>query len=291
MRALLATALILGGVLLLSTCTTGEEAQNEPTATGTAAASAAATKTPTRTPAGAAASSTPGGDFVRRPTMPTPQPTATAAPAQTVVSQQTVAAQPTVVSQPTVVPTTTPPPTVVSQQTVVPTTAPPPTVVVTGVPTPVATPTPPLTTTPTRTPTPSATAVVCPEPGSFSGVGQTTGGGDFGFDVVEDCGISRVWSNNEWVGCDDGTEANSGLVETTYDPPLPIVNGAFSGEGTQCGAGPEESWWCSTLRFSGQFTSDTMAKGELDMEIEITGWAGSGPIHCSDAVNWRASPE
>jgi len=35
MRAFLATPLILGGVLLLAACTTGEEAQEEPTATRT----------------------------------------------------------------------------------------------------------------------------------------------------------------------------------------------------------------------------------------------------------------
>jgi hypothetical protein len=123
-------------------------------------------------------------------------------------------------------------------------------------------------------------------------VGQTTGQGDFGFDVAEGCGVSRVWSYNELALCDDGTTANPGLVEVIYDPPLPIVNGTFSGEGTECGAGPEGSRWCTTLRFSGQFTSDSMAKGEIDMQIEITGWAGSGPIHCDgDLLNWRASRE
>lgn len=213
--------------------------------------------------------------------MHTPQPTATAPPAQTVVSQATAVSQPTVASQPSVV----------SQPTVVPTTAPPPTVVVTVAPTAVATPTPPPIATSTGTPTPSATAVACPESGFFSGVGQTTGGGDFGFDVVEDCGISRVWSDNEWALCDNEMEASFGLLETTYDPPLPIVNGAFSGEGTQCGAGEEEEWWCATLRFSGQFTSDSMAKGELDIQIEITGWSGFDLVHCSDALNWRAFQE
>jgi len=109
---------------------------------------------------------------------------------------------------------------------------------------------------------------------------------------VEDCSISRVWSYNEWAMCDDGDDASPGLVEIIYDQPLPIVNGTFSGEGTACGPGAEGSSWCSTLRFAGQFTSDSQARGEFNMQIEITGWAGSGPIHCdSDALNWRASRE
>ena len=138
MRALLATALILGGVLLLSACTAEEEAEDGPTATGTPAATAAATKTPT--PAGAVASSTPR-HLVRRPNLPTPTPAATATPA-TAAPVQTVAPQPTVVAQPTVVPPT----------------APPPTVVVTVVPTPVPTPTPALPT-PTAAPTPTGPIV------------------------------------------------------------------------------------------------------------------------------------
>jgi hypothetical protein len=292
MRGLLATVLMLGGVLLLGACTEEQEAQDEPTATGTPAATAAATKTPTMTPAGAATSSTPSRGFVQRPTLPTPQPTATAAPAQTVVSQPPVVPQPTVVSQTTVVSQ----PTTVTQPTVVPTTTPPPTVVATVVPTPVHTPTPPPAATPMPTPTPPPplppTSIACPEPGSFSGIGQTTGGGDFGFDVVGGCGISRVWSYNEWAVCDDGTEANPDLVEIIYDQPLSIANGTFSDEGTECSAGPEGSWWCSTLRFAGQFTSDSMAKGGFDMQIEITGWAGADTVHCYlDDLNWRAFRE
>jgi hypothetical protein len=134
----LATTLIFGGVLLLSACTTEEDAE-EPTATGTPAATAAATKTPT--PAGAVASSTPR-HLVRRPNLPTPTPAATTTPA-TAAPVQTVAPQPTVVAQPTVVPPT----------------APPPTVVVTVVPTPVPTPTPPPTVTPTPAPTPTGPIV------------------------------------------------------------------------------------------------------------------------------------
>ena len=107
MRALLATVLILGGVLLLGACTVEEE-EEEPT--GTPAATAAATKTATSTPAGAAASPTPRRDFVRRPTLPSPGPTQTAAPVQTAAPQ------------PTVVPTAAPPPPVVV--TVVPTAPP-----------------------------------------------------------------------------------------------------------------------------------------------------------------------
>jgi len=135
----LATALILGGVLLLSACTTEEEAEDEPSATGTPAATAAATKTPTRTPAGAAASSTPR-HLVRRPNLPTPTPTA---PPATAAPVQTVVLQPTVVSQPTVAPTS----------------APPPTVVVTVVPTPVPTPMPTPIATPTAAPTPTGPIV------------------------------------------------------------------------------------------------------------------------------------
>jgi hypothetical protein len=99
MRALLATVLILGGVLLLGACTTEEEAEEEPTGTAKASATAVATKTATATPAGAAASATPGRDFVRRPTLPTHTPTAAPAPVQT-------AAPP-----PPVVQTAAPPPT------------------------------------------------------------------------------------------------------------------------------------------------------------------------------------
>jgi len=83
MRALLATVLILGGVLLLGACTTEEEPEEEPTGTPKATATAAATKMATATPAGAAASATPGRDFVRRPTLPTRTPTAAPPPVQT----------------------------------------------------------------------------------------------------------------------------------------------------------------------------------------------------------------
>lgn len=83
MRVLLATVLMLSGMLLLSACTTEEEAEEEPTSTPKATATAVATKTATATPAGAAASATPGRDFVRRPTLPTRTPTAAPAPVQT----------------------------------------------------------------------------------------------------------------------------------------------------------------------------------------------------------------
>jgi hypothetical protein len=72
MRALLATALILAGMLFLGGCTTEEEGE-EPAVTGTRAATAAATKTPTSTPAGAVASATPR-HLVQRPNLPTPTP-------------------------------------------------------------------------------------------------------------------------------------------------------------------------------------------------------------------------
>jgi len=109
MRGLLATVLILGGVLLLGACTTEEEAEEEPT--GTAKPSA------TATPAGAAASATPGRDFVRRPTLPTRTPPATAAPVQTAAAPppvvQTAAPPPPVVQ--TAVPQPTPVPPVQTQ--------------------------------------------------------------------------------------------------------------------------------------------------------------------------------
>jgi len=115
MRALLATVLILGGVLLLGACTTEQEADEDPTgtpkasATAKASATTATTKTATATPAGAAASATPGRDFVRRPTLPTHTPEATAVAVQTVVAPppvvQTAAPPPPVV---TVAPTAPP---------------------------------------------------------------------------------------------------------------------------------------------------------------------------------------
>jgi len=116
MRVLLATVLILGGVLLLGACTTEEEAEEEPTGTAKPSATAAATKTATSTPAGAAASATPGRDFVRRPTLPTRTPTATAAAAAPV---QTAAAPPPVVQ------TAAPPPPVVQTAVPQPTPVPP----------------------------------------------------------------------------------------------------------------------------------------------------------------------
>jgi hypothetical protein len=146
MRALLATALILGGVLLLGACTKVEEAE-EPT--GTPAAT---------TPAGTAARSTPS-DLVQRPRLASP--TATAAPTQTVAPQPTEVSQPTVVPQLTEVsqPTEAPQPTVVPQPTEVPPTAPPPTIVLTVVPTPVPTPKPTPIATPTPAPTPTGPVV------------------------------------------------------------------------------------------------------------------------------------
>jgi hypothetical protein len=122
MRGLLATVLILSGMLLLSACTKEEEVDEEPTTTVTRTATAVATKTATATPAGAAASPTPGRDFVRRPNVPTRTSTATVAPVQT------AAAQPTAV-----------PPTAVPPTAVPPTAAPPPPVVPTAAPTPVPT--------------------------------------------------------------------------------------------------------------------------------------------------------
>jgi hypothetical protein len=112
--------------------------------------------------------------------------------------------------------------------------------------------------------------------------------------VVEGCGISRVWSSNETASCDNGWLQTTGLWEFTYDPPLPIVGLTFSGEGTSCGPGFEESWECSTLRFAGQFTSSSYseARGEIDLHTEVTGWTGTDPFQCDAvSVGWRAFRE
>jgi hypothetical protein len=132
MRVLLATVLILGGVLLLGACTSTEEADEEPTGTAKASATAkasptaAATKTVTATPVGAAVSATPGHDFVRRPNLPTHTPTATAVAVQTAVAPppvvQTAAPPPPVVTvAPTAPPVQTPTPLAPSWETSVPT--------------------------------------------------------------------------------------------------------------------------------------------------------------------------
>ncbi len=148
--------------------------------------------------------------------------------------------------------------------------------------TPMGTPTP----TATRTPTPTPTPVACPESGPYSGL--TLGGGEFGLDV-EDCGISGVWSATEWVPCTESLDATPGMVEVVYDPPLPIVNGAFSGQGNQSGSGPEGSLWHTTLQFSGSFRSDQEARGEVLIQIEVTGFPGHDTIYCdSGLLSWRA---
>ena len=131
MRVLLATVLILGGVLLLGACTSEEEADEDPTGTAKASATAkasptaAATKTATATPAGAGASATPGRDFVRRPTLPTHTPAATAVAVQTAVAPppvvQTAAPPPVVTVAPTTPPIQTPAPLPPSWETWVPT--------------------------------------------------------------------------------------------------------------------------------------------------------------------------
>jgi hypothetical protein len=186
MRALLAMALILGGVLLLSACTKEEEGEGP-----------GATKTPAAT--GVVGSPTPPRDLVRPPVIGTQGPTATAAPAQTAGPQPTVAPQPTVISQPTVViqPTEVPQPTVVTepteapQPTVVPT-APPPTVVVIPSPTPVPTQTqPPPTPSPSPKPTPTGPVVfrgyVTSAPEKYEPMGGPCGWWYWGIQVeVED---------------------------------------------------------------------------------------------------------
>jgi len=111
MRGLLVAVLILGGALLLAACTKEEEPNDEPT--GSPAATSVATGVATGTPAGAAASPTPGRDFVRRPT----RPTQTVAPGQTPAPQPTVAlptAAPVVPTTTAPPPTATPPPAVVT---------------------------------------------------------------------------------------------------------------------------------------------------------------------------------
>jgi len=106
---------------------------------------------------------------------------------------------------------------------------------------------------------------------------------------VEDCAISRVWSITEWVPCTESLDATPGMVEIVYQPPLPIVNGEFSGQGNESGPGPEGSFWHTTLQFSGWFESDQQARGEIDIDIEITGFPGHDPIYCdSGSMTWRA---
>jgi hypothetical protein len=158
----------------------------------------------------------------------------------------------------------------------------------TATPTPALSPTPRPTVTPTRTPTSTATvtAIPCPEPGTYSGL--TSGGGLFEFDV-EECSVTTV-RIAEWVTCIDWLDATA-VAEITYDPPLPIVSGAFSGQGSQSEPGLYDSWWLTKLQFSGQFTSSASARGQVDIQVEITGWPEHDTIYCDTEppLTWRVS--
>jgi len=155
-------------------------------------------------------------------------------------------------------------------------------------PTPKPTATPSLTPTGTATPTPTATAMACPEPGTYSGM--TSGGGLFEFDV-KDCGVTEV-RIAEWVPCADWLDVPA-VTEFAYDPPLAIVGGAFSGEGSQSESGLFESWRQTSAQFSGQFTSATEARGEVDIQVEITGWPEHDVIYCDTEppLTWRVSEQ
>jgi hypothetical protein len=92
--------------------------------------------------------------------------------------------------------------------------------------------------------------------------------------------------------CTESLNATPGMVEIVYDPPLPIVNGEFSGQGSQSGTGPEGSQWHTTLQFSGWFPSDNQARGDVDIDIEITGYPGYDTIYCdSGLLTWRVFSE
>jgi hypothetical protein len=102
-----------------------------------------------------------------------------------------------------------------------------------------------------------------------------------------------VWSAGETVTCAGPFDATYGWAEITYNPPIPIVlaeNWTFSGEGTDCWSGDHGSWWCVTLRFSGQFTSDSEARGQVDIHVEVSGWPQHDRFDCDTEppLTWRA---
>jgi hypothetical protein len=147
---------------------------------------------------------------------------------------------------------------------------------------PTVTPTP----APSPTPTSTATGAGCPEPGTYSG--PTSGGGLFEFDV-EECAVSEV-RIAEWVPCADPLTMPA-VAEFAYDPPLAIVGGAFTGQGSQTQAGLFDSSWHISAQFSGQFTSAAEAQGQADIQAEITGWPAQGVISCDTEppLTWSAS--
>jgi hypothetical protein len=151
---------------------------------------------------------------------------------------------------------------------------------------PIVTPTP--VPSPTPTPTPTATGAGCPAPGTYSGL--TSGGGLFEFDV-EECAVSEV-RIAEWVPCADPLTMPA-VAEFAYDPPLAIVGGAFTGQGSQTQAGLFDSSWHISAQFSGQFTSAADAQGEADIQAEVTGWPAQGAISCDTEppLTWSASQQ
>jgi len=81
------------------------------------------------------------------------------------------------------------------------------------------------------------------------------------------------------------------VAEFAFDPPLAIVGGAFSGQGSQSNSGLFDSTWQISAQFSGQFTSPLEAEGQVDIQAEITGWSGQGVISCDTEppLTWVAS--
>jgi hypothetical protein len=81
------------------------------------------------------------------------------------------------------------------------------------------------------------------------------------------------------------------VAEFPYDPPLAIVGGAFSGQGSQITSGLFDSTWNISAQFSGHFTSALEAEGQVDIQAEITGWSGQGVISCDTEppLTWRVS--
>ena len=81
------------------------------------------------------------------------------------------------------------------------------------------------------------------------------------------------------------------VAEFPYDPPLAIVGGAFSGQGSQSKSGLFDSTWHISAQFSGHFTSAAEAEGQVDIQAEITGWSGQGVISCDTEppLTWMVS--
>jgi hypothetical protein len=150
---------------------------------------------------------------------------------------------------------------------------------------PTVTPTPAPSATPK--PTATATATGCPGPGTYSG--STSAGGLFEFDV-EGCAVSEV-RIAEWVADCTAPLSMPAVADFRFDPPLAIVGGAFAGQGSQSQSGLFDSTWNISAQFSGRFTSAAEAEGQVDIQAEITGWAGQGVISCDTEppLTWMVS--